>query len=164
MNSVMMPCSDRLARFSAWYAQLWAESLGKRGEGTTPIAALGPVDQQSQLQLFVDGPSVHFITVVRVVPEKGKDGGAEAGAQYLAGRSMGDVAQAQQKAIVKALREAQRPVRTIDLLRLDERALGALMMHFIIETILAADLLSVDPFDQRALEAGRRLTREYLAG
>ncbi|HXW21523.1 MAG TPA: glucose-6-phosphate isomerase, partial [Rhodomicrobium sp.] len=89
---------------------------------------------------------------------------AEAGAQYLAGRSLGDVAQAQQKAIVKALSAAQRPVRAIDLLRLDERALGALMMHFIIETILAADLLSVDPFDQPALEAGRRLTREYLAG
>jgi glucose-6-phosphate isomerase len=168
----MMPYSDRLARFSAWYAQLWAESLGKGGEGTTPIAALAPVDHQSQLQLFVDGPPVHFMTVVRVVPEKGEDGGlaippalaAEAGAQYLAGRSLGDVAQAQQKAIVKALSEAQRPVRTIDLLRLDERALGALMMHFIIETILAADLLSVDPFDQPALEAGRCLTREYLTG
>ena len=38
------------------------------------------------------------------------------------------------------------------------------MMHFIMETILAADLLSVDPFDQPALEAGRRLTHEYLAG
>jgi glucose-6-phosphate isomerase len=58
----------------------------------------------------------------------------------------------------------QRPVRVIDLPRLDEHALGALMMHFIMETIPAADLLSVDPFDQPALEAGRRLTREYLAG
>ena len=58
----------------------------------------------------------------------------------------------------------QRPVRIIDLPRLDEHALGALMMHFIMETILAADLLSVDPFDQPALEAGRRLTHEYLAG
>jgi glucose-6-phosphate isomerase len=55
-------------------------------------------------------------------------------------------------------------VRTIDVPRLDERALGGLMMHFFIETILAADLLSVDPFDQPAVEVGKRLTREYLAG
>jgi glucose-6-phosphate isomerase len=171
-NSVMMPYSDRLERFSAWYVQLWAESLGKQGEGTTPIAALGPADQHSQLQLFMDGPPVHLMTMVRVDPTKGEDNGlaippalaAEAGAQYLAGRSIGDVVQAEQETIVKALGEAQRPVRVIDLPRLDERALGALMMHFIIETILAADLLSVDPFDQPAIEAGRRLTREYLAG
>jgi glucose-6-phosphate isomerase len=171
-NSVMMPYCDRLERFSAWYVQLWAESLGKRGEGTTPIAALGPVDQHSQLQLFMDGPPFHPMNVVRVAPAKGEDNGlaippalaAEAGAQYLAGRSIGDVVQAEQEAIVEAFAEAQRPVRAIDLPKLDERALGALMMHFIIETILAADLLNVDPFDQPALEAGRRLTREHLAG
>jgi glucose-6-phosphate isomerase len=55
---------------------------------------------------------------------------------------------------VDTLTGTQRPVRTIDLPRLDERALGALMMHFMIETILAADLLSVDPFDQLAAEVG----------
>ncbi len=112
------------------------------------------------------------MNVVRVDPAKGEDNGlaippalaAEAGAHYLAGRSIGDVVQAEQEAIVQALGEAQRPVRVIDLPRLDEHALGALMMHFIIETILAADLLSVDPFDQPAIEAGGRLTRDYLAG
>ncbi len=171
-NSVIMPYSDRLERFSAWYVQLWSESLGKRGEGTTPIAALGPVAQHSQLQLFMDGPPVHLMNVLRVAPSKDEDNGLqipralaeEAGAKYLAGRSIGDLVQAQQKAIVEAFTEAQRPVRTIDLLRLDERALGGLMMHFFIETILAADLLSVDPFDQPAVEVGKRLTREYLAG
>jgi glucose-6-phosphate isomerase len=171
-NSVMMPYSDRLERFSAWYVQLWAESLGKRGEGTTPLATLCPVDQHSQLQLFMDGPPVHFMTVLRVAAAEGEDNGlqitpalaAEAGAPYLAGRTIGDLVQAQQKAIVDALGEANRPVRTIDIPRLDERALGALMMHFFIETILAADLLSVDPFDQPAVEIGKRLTRQYLAG
>src|SRR5262245_42678886 len=62
---VMMPYSDRLGRFGAWFAQMWAESLGKGGQGTAPIAALGPVDQHSQLQLFMDGPHEHLISVVR---------------------------------------------------------------------------------------------------
>jgi glucose-6-phosphate isomerase len=45
--------------------QLWAESLGKDGQGTAPIACVGPLDQHSQLQLFMDGPREHLITVVR---------------------------------------------------------------------------------------------------
>ena len=62
---VMMPYTDRLGRFSHWFVQLWAESLGKDGQGTAPIACVGPLDQHSQLQLFMDGPREHLITVVR---------------------------------------------------------------------------------------------------
>ena len=70
--NVMLPYNDRLSRFAAWYVQLWGESLGKDGEGTTPVAALGPVDQHSQLQLYLDGAPQHFITVIRAKPAKGK--------------------------------------------------------------------------------------------
>ena len=167
--NVMLPYNDRLSRFAAWYVQLWGESLGKGGEGTTPVAALGPVDQHSQLQLYLDGTPQHFITVIRQSPEgQGPrvptDLAKLAGADYLAGRSAGDLVAAQQRAIPEALIEAGRPVRTIDLEALDERALGALMMHFMLETILAAHLLGVDPFDQPAVELGKVLTRRYLAG
>ena len=167
--NVMLPYNDRLSRFAAWYVQLWGESLGKGGEGTTPVAALGPVDQHSQLQLYLDGTPQHFITVIRQSPEgQGPrvptDLAKLAGADYLAGRSAGDLVAAQQRAIPEALIEAGRPVRTIDLEALDERALGALMMHFMLETILAAHLLGVDPFDQPAVESGKVLTRRYLAG
>src|SRR5690606_33899034 len=54
--SVFMAYADRLERFLAWHCQLWAESLGKEGKGTTPVKALGPVDQHSQLQLYLAGP------------------------------------------------------------------------------------------------------------
>ena len=43
-------------------------------------------------------------------------------------------------------------MRILRLARLDERALGAMMMHFMLETILAARLMGVDPFDQPAVE------------
>ena len=39
--AVMMAYADRLERFTRWYVQLWAESLGKDGKGTTPIARSG---------------------------------------------------------------------------------------------------------------------------
>src|SRR6187431_2645117 len=155
--TVMLPYSDRLSRFAAWYVQLWGESLGKQGEGTTPVGALGPVDQHSQLQLYLDGAPQHLITVIRENcegrgPRIASDLAKLAGADYLAGRAAGDLVAAQQRAIPEALANAGRPVRTIDLETLDERALGALMMHFMLETILSAHLLGVDPFDQPAVE------------
>jgi len=166
---VMMPYSDRLGRFSAWFAQLWAESLGKDGQGTMPIACLGPVDQHSQLQLFMDGPREHLISVVRA-PSAGTgpriDSGLAnaAGLGYLAGRTAGDLVAAQAAALPEALAKAGRPVRTFDLARLDEASLGALMMHMMLETILAAHLMGVDPFDQPAVELAKAITRERVAG
>jgi glucose-6-phosphate isomerase len=47
--------------------------------------------------------------------------------------------------------------------RLDARSLGALMMHFMLETIVAGHLLGVDPFGQPAVEDGKILAKRYLA-
>ena len=43
-QSVMITYEDRLASLGLWYRQLWAESLGKDGAGTTPIRARGTTD------------------------------------------------------------------------------------------------------------------------
>ena len=169
--TVMMPYADRLARFSHWYVQLWAESLGKNDkEGTTPVAALGPVDQHSQLQLYLGGAQHHLTTIIRMssLPDADTqpipaDLAALAGAPYLAGHTVGELVMAQTKAIGDAFVSSKRPVRIIELSHLDEWSLGWLMMHFMLETILAADLFGVDPFDQPAVELGKRLTKDYLA-
>ena len=165
---LMMPYSDRLGRLAAWFVQLWAESLGKNGEGTSPIACLGPLDQHSQLQLFMDGPRTHMMTVLRVAgagtgPVIDPALARIAGAEFMAGRTVGDVVDAQAHAVPAALARAGRPVRTFDIAKLDEKTLGALLMHFMIETILAGRLLGVDPFDQPAVELAKILTKERLA-
>jgi glucose-6-phosphate isomerase len=165
---VMLPYADRLGKFAEWFVQLWAESLGKDGEGTTPVACLGPVDQHSQLQLFMDGARDHYLTVVRA-PTAGKGARldpalcAQAGLDFMAGRTVGDLVAAQSHAVPEALLRAGRPVRTIDLDQLDEASLGALMMHLMLETILAARLLGVNAFDQPAVELAKVLARERLA-
>jgi glucose-6-phosphate isomerase len=168
---VTMPYADRLQRFALWHVQLWAESLGKSGKGTTPVAALGPVDQHSQLQLYLDGAPQHLVTLLRLAPPQGEEAGppvdpelaAAANAPYLANRRCAHLVDAEQRAVADALVEYRRPVRTFDAPRLDEAALGGLMMHFMVETILAGALYEVDPFDQPAVELGKKLTREYLA-
>jgi glucose-6-phosphate isomerase len=55
-----------------------------------------------------------------------------------------------------------RPVRTMRLDAVDERSLGALMMHFMLETIVAAHIMDVDPFDQPAVEEGKVRARRYM--
>jgi glucose-6-phosphate isomerase len=108
------------------------------------------------------------LTILRVASTgKGPKIDAElagiAGAGMLGGHTIGDVVAAQAHAVPEALARAGRPVRTIDVAKLDEKALGALLMHFMIETILAGRLLGVDPFDQPAVELAKILTRERLA-
>jgi glucose-6-phosphate isomerase len=56
------------------------------------------------------------------------------------------------------------PVRTIHIPRLDEESMGELLMHFMLETMIAARLLGVDAFDQPAVEEGKVLAKKYLAG
>jgi glucose-6-phosphate isomerase len=166
--SVLMAYADRLERFSRWYVQLWAESLGKHGKGTTPLGALGPVDQHSQLQLFIAGPRDKLFTVLTApAPGTGPRFDAElaqiAGEPDLGGKTIGDLVAAQGRATADTLVRNGCPVRTMHVDKLDETSLGALLMHFMLETIIAAHLIGVDAFDQPAVEEGKVLAKQYLA-
>lgn len=165
--SVVMAYADRLERFTRWYVQLWAESLGKDGKGTTPIGALGPVDQHSQLQLFIAGPRDKLFTVITTDragkgPRMDKELSKVAGEAGFGGKSIGDLVAAQGRATADTLAKNGCPVRTIHLTEIDEESMGELLMHFMLETIIAAHLLGVDAFDQPAVEEGKVLAKKYL--
>jgi glucose-6-phosphate isomerase len=167
--SVLMAYADRLERFTHWYVQLWAESLGKNGKGTTPVAALGPVDQHSQVQLYLGGPRDKLLTVITIAsagqgPRMDADLAKLAGEPDFAGKTIGDLVAAEGRATAETLAKNGCPVRTIHLARLDEESLGELLMHFMLETIIAAHLLGVDAFDQPAVEEGKVLAKKYLTG
>jgi glucose-6-phosphate isomerase len=162
-----MAYCDRLERFTRWYVQLWAESLGKDGKGTTPVPALGPVDQHSQVQLFIAGPRDKLFNVVTVgAAGKGPRMDAElakrAGESDFAGKTIGDLTAAEGRATAETLANNGCPVRTFHMERLDEAALGELLMHFMLETIVAAHLMGIDAFDQPAVEEGKVLAKKYL--
>jgi glucose-6-phosphate isomerase len=164
--TVLMPYVDRLNTFGSWYRQIWAESIGKQGVGTTPAIALGTVDQHSQVQLYLDGPADKLFTfLIQDTAGQGatlRPGGDKA-LEYLTGHTMGDLLQAEADATATATVQAKRPTRVIRVAEVDERTIGALMMHFILETIFAAHLWKIDAFDQPAVEQGKVLTRQYLS-
>jgi len=167
--SVLMAYCDRLERFTRWYVQLCAESLGKDGKGTTPLAALGPVDQHSQVQLYIGGPRDKLFTVVTVGaaglgPRMDGELARLAGEPGFAGKTIGDLAAAEGRATAETLANNGCPVRTIHLAKLDAQSLGELLMHFMLETIIAAHLFGIDAFDQPAVEEGKVLAKKYLTG
>jgi glucose-6-phosphate isomerase len=167
--SVLMAYADRLERLTHWYVQLWAESLGKNGKGTTPLAALGPVDQHSQVQLFIAGPRDKLFNVM-TVGGKGlgprMDGALAkiAGEPGFAGKTIGDLVAAEGRATAETLAKNGCPVRSFHIETLNEATLGELMMHFMLETIIAAHLMGIDAFDQPAVEEGKVLAKKYLLG
>ena len=166
-TTVILPYVDRLAHFGLWFRQLWAESLGKDGKGTTPIRAMGTVDQHSQLQLYLAGPADKMFTLVTsevagTGPVVSPDLASDPSLAYLTGKRMGDLLDAEQRATEQSLIRNGRPTRRFHIARLDEKTLGGLLMHFMLETIIAADLFGVNAFDQPAVEEGKVIARQYL--
>lgn len=165
---VMMPYCDRLAPFSLWFRQLWAESLGKHGKGSTPIQASGTVDQHSQLQLYLDGPKNKgfiFISIQEpsVLPKMERiTTPSDLELDWLWEKSLQDLFLAEYRATVETLKAANRPLLEIKLDQLDYTRLGQLMMEWILITLGTSALLKVDPFDQPAVEHGKILTKLYM--
>ena len=170
--AVFMPYSDPLRDFAAWFVQLWAESLGKHradgsSVGSTPVAALGATDQHAQVQLFMEGPAdktVTFVAVekratdVKIPPAFGDV--KELG--YLAGHSLGELIDIEQRATAGALARRGRPNMTIHLDRVDAEHVGQLMMFLEIATAYAGQLYEIDAFNQPGVELGKQFAYALL--
>ena len=148
------------ASFGQWFGQLWAESLGKNGRGLTPQAALGSIDQHSQLQLYTSGPDDKFFFFLSEKPgEKGRlTIPAEKlfeEARYLDGVPQERVLDCERRGVVASLKRRGLPLCEIELERTDEFCLGGLI--FLLETVtaLVGLALGVDPFDQPGVEEGK---------
>ncbi len=165
---VLMPYSQALEQAGRWYRQLWAESLGKDGQGPTPVAALGPVDQHSQMQLYVQGPEDKTVTFVEVANFGGElvvppVSGAPAYA-WLSGLEAGQILRAERRGSADALAAVGRPCSTVFLPDLSPESVGAFLMFFEQATVNLAALMGVDPYGQPGVEDGKRRAKTLLTG
>lgn len=158
---LLMAYADRLRPATQWYKQLWAESLGKDGKGGTPVTAIGAIDQHSQLQLYLDGPRDKLLTLW--IPDSKGTGPALPELGFLGGHRIGDVMQATAEATVTTLAERGVPLRVLRG-ALTPESLAGWMARQMLETLLVAQLIGVDPYSQPAVETGKRLTRAALGG
>lgn len=165
---VHFPYAWRLRLLADWYAQLWAESLGKRHDlqgrevnvGPTPVRALGPTDQHSQVQLYAEGPDDKVYTFLKLqkfaeevpVPQPFAESPAF---QHLRGRELGALVEAERQGTEVALRQAGRPSCVIEMCGIDAFHVGQYFQFMEVATALAGGMMGIDPFDQPGVEAGK---------
>ncbi|PCJ27156.1 MAG: hypothetical protein COA94_04370 [Rickettsiales bacterium] len=141
--------------FLEWYSQIIAESLGKEGKGVTPIRGLGPNDQHSMLQLYLDGwkDKIYSLFYVEnwknVQTHKACDLAALGG---IAGRELQEINTANFSATRAALLTRKLPVRTITLKDLSARSIGALVTHSMLEIVIWSRVMHINPFNQPGIE------------
>ncbi|ELY59089.1 hypothetical protein [Natronolimnohabitans innermongolicus] len=164
--NAMVPYAESLETYAEWFAQLWAESLGKDDLGQTPARALGVTDQHSQLQLYRAGPRDKLVTFVspgdledREIPETDVED-----LSYLGGTGLGELLEAEFEATEASLAAAGRPNVRIELEGVDEYELGGLLYGMEAATVLAGELYGVNTFEQPAVEWAKKATRGLLGG
>ena len=168
---VMMPYTDSLKYFSDWYAQLWAESLGKKKDGVrfgqTPVKALGVTDQHSQVQLYTDGPfdkTVTFLAVenYRTVFEIPHAYDENPNVAFLSGHTLNELISAEQRATEHAVTVSGHMNKTIILPEVNANTVGQLIMFFELATAYAGELLGINAYDQPGVEEGKNMTYALL--
>ncbi|MCL1954240.1 MAG: glucose-6-phosphate isomerase [Firmicutes bacterium] len=171
---VMMPYADGLKYFADFYAQLWAESLGKAVDldgntvhvGQTPVKSLGATDQHSMVQLFNEGPFDKVITFITVqdfcnkikIP---KVDGIDIG-DFLSGHTFAELLSAERVATEYAVTKTQKPNYNIILDKLNPYTIGELLAYLMMQTAFAGALLNIDTYNQPGVEQGKVSTFAML--
>jgi glucose-6-phosphate isomerase len=169
--SVVMPYADSLKYISDWYAQLWAESLGKKVDlqgktvnvGPTPVKALGVTDQHSQVQLYTEGPFDKMIVLMGVdryketitIPKIYAD---IPSLVFLGGVTQNELIQVEQMATEYALLKSGKMNMTITLPSVNEFTIGQVLYLFEVATGFAGELMNINAFDQPGVEEGKNAT------
>ena len=167
---VLIPYCLKLETLTAWWVQLVAESLGKMAQdgtrrGITPIRSVGPIDQHSQLQRWMAGPRNLGVMVLTVdEPTVFETLQVPAGCPYprLAELQGAQILQAQAEGTLEALQGAGVPVKHWQLPAVSEAMLGEFMMAWQLIVGLTGFALELDPFDQPAVEDGKKRTFKKL--
>ena len=165
LNSVILNYDEAAEDLFYWYQQLLAESLGKKNKGLLPFVSKVPKDNHSLMQYYLDGPKNNFFTFFYVRSSEDlkinnnillKTG------QFLKNKSLADVIFAQKLATENIFKKKGIPFRSLEIQKRDEKTLGELFCFFILETILVARSLKINPFNQPAVELIKTETKKLL--
>jgi glucose-6-phosphate isomerase len=153
------------ATLGPWFCQLWAESLGKEGKGTMPVAAVGVTDQHSVNQMFLDGPrdkGCLFLTCDGLSRGRPFPDDLPAQWRWLQNKRFGELLDAEALGTCMALAQSKTPLVRVHMADSSERAAGSLMALLEAATLFTGWLMDINPIDQPAVELGKRLANARL--
>ena len=164
-NSIILNYDPDINDFCYWYQQLIAESLGKHNKGIMPIISIVPKDNHSLFQYYLDGKKNAFYTIFFSNHLKNKkiyDTFLPNKFKYLSNKSYENVINAQRIASERVFTKKKIPFRSFLISKKSEEELGILFTFCVLETILLAKLIKVNPFDQPAVELIKKNTKKIL--
>ena len=164
-NSVILNYDETTENFLKWYQQLVAESLGKKGNGIFPIISNMPKDNHSLMQLYLDGQKNNFYTFFYTKDQNYQKLNQDiipGSLKFLKKKNLGDILHSKILATKKVFQKKKIPFRSFYLKSKNEEVLGELFTYFILETILLAKALKINPYDQPAVELIKIETKKIL--
>ena len=163
-NSIIINYDESSKNLFTWYQQLIAESLGKKNRGLLPVVSNMPKDNHSVMQLFLDGFKNNFFTFF-YVHEKNSPKIVNkynlSSKNFFKNKNLNQIIYAQKKATENIFKRKNIPFRSFEIFKRDEKTLGELFNFFILETILLADCLKINPYDQPAVELIKKKLKKY---
>ena len=171
-NLVTMPYSDRLGLLPDFFAQLWAESLGKKldrkgnvvNAGQTPIKTIGVTDQHSQLQLYSEGIKdklIMFFTVEKNSYDEMIECQNSVN-KHLVGTTLKTLLDYEYESTAYSLTTLDRPNYTIVLDTIREESVGELIFMLEMMTAFMGEMLGIDTYDQPGVELSKIYTKGML--
>ena len=124
-----------------------------------------PKDNHSVMQLYLDGFKNNFFTFFYVKEKKSEKINNDyilSSQSYLKNKNISQITFAQKKATENIFRKMNIPFRSFEIKKRDEKTLGELFCFFILETILIAKSLNINPYDQPAVELIKKETKKIL--
>ncbi len=164
-NSVILNYDETADNFLRWYQQLAAESLGKKGNGIFPIISNMPKDNHSLMQLYLDGQKNNFYTFFYTKDQnytKLNQDMIPGSLKFLKKKNLADILSSKILATKKVFKKKKIPFRSFFIKSRNEETLGELFTYFILETILLAKALKINPYDQPAVELIKVETKKIL--
>lgn len=159
--SVFWVYSSVFNQWGRWAQQLWAESLSKNNtealRASTPLAALGSLDQHSLLQQFSDGfndKSYTFLTF-----NYPKQINEDLYVENL-GVEFSEILRVQAESTFEAL--GSQPKLMLNLEHKNSSSLSALFMTYQLVVPVMAELLRVNPYNQPGVEKSKLIARKKL--
>lgn len=167
--------NTKLEACGLWYRQLMGESIGKKENleniaieaGMTPTVSVGTNDLHSVAQLYLAGPRDKITTFVWAEnsvedsPLLVNDFSEKFAATTVT--TLNQLKWAVFQGVVAAYAHEKRPYMLVAFDDITPELLGVFMQGKMIEIVLLASLLSINPFDQPAVELYKKYTRALLA-
>ena len=124
-----------------------------------------PKDNHSVMQLYLDGPQNNFFTFFYCKDKKSKKLNKNKllnSFKYLGSSKIDEIIFKQKNATENVFKSKNIPFRSFEIKKRDEKTLGEIFCYFMLETILLARALNINPFNQPSVELIKKETKKLF--